>query len=209
MSRAAQQVPDGATPVAPRRPIPRPAMWVIGLTAGLGLVFGVYQLGRPAMPPRSAAQSAVTAPAINEARVSELLAAVRDNPQDTTSLLSLGNIYLNGGDSATADGFFRQVLAYDQVNEVALVGAGVAAFNQGRLDEARSYLTRATELYPDNPQAHYGLGFVHLTANRRDLMEVEWAKVVALAPGSDMAGLVQRHLGAGTLPSPTPTPPGR
>ena len=44
-----------------------------------------------------------------------------------------------------------------------------------------------------------------MTTGRNDQMRTEWAKVVELAPDSELAKTVQSQVGAVTTPSPTPT----
>lgn len=204
---AARLAPATAT----RRPLPKPAMWAIGLLAGIGLVFAVYQLGKPPAPPamtgaQPGTQATASAPKIDQAKVAELMSKIQANPKDAAALVQLGNLYLDGGDYANADTFFHKVLEFDATNEKALLGSGIAGFNLGKVDEAEAHLKKAAELYPNNPEVHYGLGFIYMTTKRMDLMQAEWAKVVALAPDSDMAKLVQQHVGSVKTPSPTATP---
>lgn len=192
-----------------RRPLPKPVMWLIGFAAGLGLIFGVYQLGKPpATPTMTGAQGAPSAApaAVDQAKVSELMGKIQANPQDTESLMALAGLYMNARDYANADTFFHKILAYDPGNERALIGSGVAAFNAGNVTEAEAHLAKAVELHPGNAEAHYNLGFVYMTTQRMDLMKAEWAKVVELAPDSTMAQNVQQHVGAVKgHPSPEPS----
>ena len=195
---------------AARRGLPAPALWAIGLLAGFGLVFAVYWIGRPAsdLAGTTAARTSVapTPAAVDPARVAELTAKVQANPQDTASWQSLANLYMDARDYPNATATMGRILAYDPTNETALIGSGVAAFNSGDVVAAEALLTEAATLYPDNPEAHYDLGFLYMATERSDLMKAEWDKVVQLAPDSEMAKAVQSHVGDVVTGAPSPAP---
>lgn len=192
---------------ARRRPLPRPAMWAIGLLAGLGVVFGVYELGRPPSDPPAVAstQAGTRTPApVDEAKVAELMVKLKADPQDLETLKSLSNLYFAAADYPRARGFLERILAVDPTNERALVGAGAAAFNAGDVAAAEQVWTRAVQLYPDNPELRYDLGFLYLGTGRPDLMASEWQKVLELAPDSELAATVRSHTAGAASPTPTP-----
>lgn len=204
------------TPAAPAAArIPTWGKWLIGLALVAGIGSGVYFLGRPPtdLPAMTAAASASpSAPALDQAKVAELMAKVQANPQDTAALTSLADLYFAAADYATADTFLTKILAYDATNEKALVAHGAAAFNQGDLAAAEKAWDQAVALYPTNVEAHYDLGFLYMTTQRTDQMKAAWAKVVEIAPESSYATTVKSHVGsvkegvAGATASAQPSP---
>lgn len=193
-----------------RRPLPKPALVALGALAVFALVFGVYWFGRPtsdlpATAPAQGATPAAAAPALDQTKVAELMAKIQANPKDTDALNALAALYYAAGDFANARGFAEKILAFDPTNDKALVGAGAAAYNSGDLAYAEKVWTQAAQLYPDNPDIHYDLGFLYMTTRRTDLMQAEWEKVVKLAPDSEMAKTVASHVGAVAVPAPTPS----
>lgn len=186
------------------------ARWGVGLAAVALVVFGVYWIGRPTsdLPPMTAAQTAspTPTPALDQARVAELMGRIQANPNDTESLLGLGDLYMAAGDYANAGTFFGKVLAQQEGHEKALIGSGVAAFNSGNLAEAEKHLARAGELYPNNAEVQYDLGFLYMTTQRTEQMKAAWARVVEIAPESGYAKTVQSHVGSVKTASPSATP---
>ncbi len=88
------------------------------------------------------------------------------------------------GDGEKAASAFRQALAENPSDPVALTGAGLAAHLLGREDQAMSSLKRALEVKPDYVYAAYLLGQVAYAAGDIDLAIKSYEKVVKLAPGS-------------------------
>lgn len=198
-----------AAPAATRG-VPK-ALWVfLGLIAAVGIIVGVYWLGRPSsdLPSMTSAQGATAspsaAPTVDAAALAPLMAKVQANPKDVDSLLAISDLYFNAADFTNARAYADKVLALDPKNEKALIGAGAAAFNSGDNAGAEKYWTQAVKTYPKNAEAHYDLGFLYMTTNRIADMRSEWAKVVELAPNSQMAKNVQQQVGGTTPTSKTP-----
>ena len=80
-------------------------------------------------------------------------------------------------------------------DEKGLVALGATKFNLGDLAKAEEVWNRAAELYPNNPEVFYDLGFLYMTTQRMDEMKVAWDKVVQIAPDSEFAKTVQSHVG--------------
>ena len=97
------------------------------------------------------------------------------------------------------------MLDVDAKNEQALVSLGAASYNGGDTAAAEKAWKAGIAAHPKNAEMHYDLGFLYMTTGRNDQMKTEWAKVVALAPGSDLAKTVQSQVGAVSKPAATPT----
>ena len=136
------------------------------------------------------------------------MAKISANPKDIASLQSLGDIYFAAADYKTAIGWEEKILAVDPKNQVALLAAGAAQFNQGDKAAAKKHWLKAAALYPNVAEVHYDLGFLYLSQTPPDLAKAtaEWERVIAIDPTSEVAKTVATHLKS--LKSPAPSAPG-
>jgi Tfp pilus assembly protein PilF len=184
---------------------------IIAVLATAGVIFGVYWVGRPSVPDVTSAASASSAaspsaaPTLDQAQLAALTAKVKANPKDVASLQKITDLYFTANDWPTAKASAQKVLDVDPTNEQALVSIGAAAYNGGDTAAAEKAWKAGLKAHPKNAEMHYDLGFLYMTTGRNDLMKAEWAKVVELAPGSDLAKTVQSQVGAVSTPSATPT----
>lgn len=97
--------------------------------------------------------------------------AVDLNPTEVTPRLYLATSYMQryipGAESAEnlelarkADAEFRNVLATDPSNRVALTSIASLSLNQRKWDEARDWYQRLTVADPNNAEAYYSMGFI-------------------------------------------------
>lgn len=211
---AALARPTATPPTGGRRRIPRPLLVLGGALVAVGLAIAVYFAGQPAggIPGMTSAQTPSAAPSaaatVDPAKLAELMGKAQANPADVDSLLGISDLYFGAGDFPNARTFADKVLVIDPKNEKALIGAGAAAFNAGDTAAAEKYWVTGVKEYPNNPELHYDLGFVYMTTNRTSEMQAEWAKVIELAPTSQMAKNVSQHVGstkASAAPTATPS----
>jgi len=198
------------------------ALWVVlGVLGAFIIAGGAYVMGHSsssAVPgisgpvtntaPASAAPSGV--PAVDQAKVAELMQKITDNPNDSASLLALGDIYYQAADYANALTFYEKVIAITPKNEDALIAVAAAAYNSGKDSKAFDAWNKALEINPKNLEAHYGLGFYYLSQEppKRDKAIAEWQTVIDIDPTSDLAKTVKSHidsLNSSVAPSATPS----
>ena len=172
------------------------AIIVFNFNGGTG-VPGVN--GSPA--PEAAASSGV-----DPAQVAPLMEKIQQNPKDVASLQALADLYYQGGDYATSRTFLQKIIALDAKNLVALLALGATEYNLGDATAAEKQWRAVLSLDDNNVDAHYYLGFMYLTQEPPDMANVrlEWDKVVAIAPDSDIAKSVSQHL-ASLTSSPAPS----
>jgi tetratricopeptide (TPR) repeat protein len=75
--------------------------------------------------------------------LSELLVLTGNLPDDVTSQMEAGQLFLDAGEPLRGLDRFRQVLRLDPANSRALAGAGEAAFDAGDYTSAQRYLRAA------------------------------------------------------------------
>jgi tetratricopeptide (TPR) repeat protein len=194
---------------------PRVLAGLAGIAVVVVAVFVIYQVG--ATPPVTGAEStpAPTA-ALDEAKVATLMARIQADPNDTDALLELGDAFFQAQDFETSATWLQKLVDLEPNNVRGRLALGAALFNLGKADEAETQWLAALDLEVDNVEAHYDLGFLYLNEVPPDYdgVEREWGEVVRLAPGTEIAGVVQQHLDAlaaqsaapSTDPSAAPSP---
>jgi cytochrome c-type biogenesis protein CcmH/NrfG len=177
---------------------------IIAVLVTVGVVFGVYWVGRPTVPDVSAAASPTAtaapsaAPTIDTAQLAALTEKVKADPKDVASLQKIVDLYFTANDWTSAKAAAQKVLDADPKNEQAFVSLGAASYNGGDNAAAEKVWKQGLVLFPKNPELHYDLGFLYMTNGDNAKMRTEWAKVVELAPGSELAKTVQSQVGAVT-----------
>lgn len=165
-----------------------------GSLAGIGTGIGAGNTPAP------------SAPVLDQAAVSDLMARIQADPNDADALMSLGDEYYKIGDFATAANWFRKVTEVEATAVRGFLALGAASFNQGDLDTAETAWKQAAEIDDTNVEAHYDLGFLYLNRQPADMAQVKlhWNRVVELAPDSEIAQTVKAHLDVFAEMSPAP-----
>jgi tetratricopeptide (TPR) repeat protein len=217
----------GRTPRRDRTRTPAPAGTARGLTRSrplrvglvgavlVAVVVGVYAMGRDSgVPgisgtPTDKATAATTATPVDQAKVATLMAKISTNPKDVASLRTLGDIYFQAADYATASTWQQKILAIDAKDVTAHLALGAAQFNLGNASEAEKQWKQVVAIDPRQAEAHYDLGFLYLSQSPPDLAKVraEWRTVVDIDPKSEIAKTVATHLSSldGATPGASPT----
>jgi tetratricopeptide (TPR) repeat protein len=179
---------------------------IIAVLVTIGLVVGVYWMGKPDVPDMTAAQGATQSqPVLDQAKLAELTKKVEANPKDVASLQGIVDLYFNAQDWTNAKASAQKVLDVDPKNEQAHISLGAAAYNGGDNATAEKTWKAGLAFFPNSAELHYDLGFLYMTTGRSDLMKSEWDKVVAIDPNSELAKTVQSQVGEVAKPSATPT----
>jgi cytochrome c-type biogenesis protein CcmH/NrfG len=190
---------------SPRR-LSRPVAVLIGMAVVAIAIVAVYQFG--ATPAVTGTQSSpAPTPALDEARVAELMGRIQQDPNDADALLELGDAFFQAGDYAAAQTWLDKLVALQPNNVRARLALGAAQFNLGDQDAAEVQWREVLTLDTENVEARYDLGFLYLNETPPDYdgVEREWSEVVRLAPGTDIADVVQQHLDALAAQSAAPS----
>jgi tetratricopeptide (TPR) repeat protein len=189
-----------ATNKGPRlgSPVVRLAVAAAVLMGTVAIAVIGYNAGSPSVPGLTGtpAPEVLAGTQVDAARVSDLMQRISANPNDTTSLQALGDIYYGAGDFETAALWMEKVIAVDSANLTARLALGAALFNVGKPDDAEQQWRQVLVTDPNNLEAHYDLGFMYLSRNPPDMANVkaEWNRVIEIAPNSTTAKSVATHL---------------
>ncbi len=175
----------------------------IGAAALVGVVaiaaFGYTMnggTGLPAINGTPAPETAGSSPAVDQAQLTALMQKIAADPKDVASLQSIGDLYYQAGDYATAATWMDKVLAVDPQNVIARLALGAALFNQSKPSDAEKQWRLVLATDPKNVEAYYDLGFMYLSQTPPDIAKVKeaWGKVIEISPDSDVAKTVATHL---------------
>ena len=212
-----------AAPAAAGAPVPagapagsstnRVLIGIIAVLATVGVVFGVYWMGRPSVPDVGSAASASAsssaapsaAPTLDQAQLAALTAKVAANPKDVASLQKITDLYFSANDWKNAKVAAQKVLAVDPANEQGQISLGAASYNGGDTAAAEQAWKAGIKAHPKNAEMHYDLGFLYMTTGRNAQMKTEWAQVIAIDPNGELAKTVQSQVGAVSGSAGTPT----
>src|SRR4029453_16693369 len=102
------------------------------------------------------------APPVGLARVQELTAKIKQNPQDFDSIVELGNINFDQRNFNDAINLYKKAL---EIRPEALnirTDMGTAMFYQNRFDDAIAEFQQVLKADPNNAQALFNLGVTML-----------------------------------------------
>ncbi len=195
----------------------RPQMlWALVPVLVIAVVFGVYVMGKSSdvpgisgTPTNQATTAAAGPKAVDPAKVGALMGKISANPKDKVALQQLGDLYFAAADYKNASLWEQNILGVDPKNQVALLSLGAAQFNLGDTAAAKKQWLIAAALYPKNAEVHYDLGFLYFSQTPPDKvnMTIEWKKVIAIDPNSNLAKTVSTHIaGANATPTASATP---
>jgi tetratricopeptide (TPR) repeat protein len=217
-TRRASRAPVSVADASPRRAglsrirrFRRPVVLAVGAAAVLAVVVAVYNIGGGTGVPGVGANpvaGAAASPAIDTARVAELMGKIAANPRDAASLQALADIYYLANDFEASAGFLEKIVAIDPTDVTARLALGASYFNLGQPDRAETQWRAVIAQDPNNLEAHYDLGFMYLSRTPADVTSAraEWQKAIAIAPDSDVAKTIEQHLAnLDTAASPRPS----
>ena len=190
------------------------AFAVAGMCFGiiLGWVLATQEAARsPAAPAVPAAAPAATgqrqAPALDEARVRALQAAIEQDPRNAGNFAQLGNAYFDAEQWPNAIDSYERSLKLDPNNADVSTDLGVSYYYTNRTDDALAQFERSLKMSPNHTKTLLNKGIV-LAFGKENLQAAaeEWKKVVALSPDSPegqaarraLEGVAAAHAGQGT-----------
>ena len=173
---------------ARKRLLKRLAIGAVGAVAAIAIGVGVYNMGASSVP-------GFTGAAAPEASGGPSL------------------------DQARVAALMQKISANPK-DVASLQALGDLYFQAGDYRTAADWAKKILAIDDKNLEAHYDLGFMYLSKNPPDIANarLEWDKVIAIAPNSDVAKTVATHLqsltgspgpsagGAAASPAPSPAP---
>ncbi|HEX2759246.1 MAG TPA: tetratricopeptide repeat protein [Rhizomicrobium sp.] len=172
-------------------------MW--GLIVFVGVTVRINSNTPSVLQVTPTAVSSPTAAPVAAGNSAALQEALARNPNDMTALLGLANLAYQARDWTQAIDLYERDLTQDPHNVDVLVHVAAAQLYDVRFADAKQSLQQAVQLAPDRTDAHLLLGLALSRQSPPDLAgaQAEWKRVIALAPGSDIAKQAQDLLDGG------------
>lgn len=114
--------------------------------------------------------------------ISQLEEAVRQNPQEASMHVMLGNAYYDAQRYAEAATAYQGAIALKPGDSNVQVDYGTSLFYSGRTEEALKEYRAVLARHPQHFQAHLNLGVVYRSQGKYGEAITSWKKAEALAP---------------------------
>lgn len=114
-------------------------------------------------------------------------AAAKERPEDFRGHLGLALLYLNNGQLDIAKGYADTAASLIEADPIVSYVEGAIARYQGRTEEAKAHLLKATELHKRNMLAYFELIGLYIEGGEMDAAQKQLDAVYAIAPNSPMA----------------------
>ncbi len=98
--------------------------------------------------------------------IAALAEARKANPKDLNLLLNEADMYIQLKQMGKFGKLMSEAIALDPENPTLYYNLGVVNFNEGRMDDAKKYYKKATELKPDYGDAYMNLAVVVLDKDK-------------------------------------------
>ncbi len=130
----------------------------------------------------------------NIQRINELEAQVKNNPDDTASLLELAHLKNDSGLYEQAITDYQKYLEKNPSDADARIDMGVCYYNLHNYDEAVKQMEKALKYSPQHQIGYLNLGIVNLTAGNFEKSQEWLKKAVQIDPNSEVGKKAQELL---------------
>lgn len=118
----------------------------------------------------------------NDEAIGELKKALAFDPQNSSALTYMGNLYLGQGKTYEAIKTFKELVRQQPISVNAKVNLGNAYLQEKNYVESEKAFKAAARLDPMNPVADYTLGHQYLQTGRLNEAEAQFMKAQRAAP---------------------------
>jgi predicted Zn-dependent protease len=118
--------------------------------------------------------------------------------EENSSLLNvkskLAMTYVVGSNPMQGIMMLREVLEEDPNNELAVYNMGMLAINSGQLNKAIERFEKLKILDPENPEAHFYLGYCFFELGKKESAKVYFQKVLELGISGELVDSSKEYL---------------
>lgn len=128
------------------------------------------------------------------AQLDSLKNAIKTNPQDTTAMLVLGEMYEMAGKFPQARGYYLEFLGVAPKHYEVRMRVASTYFNEKKIDSAGVVLKEVLQDYPDDPLALYNYALtLHMAGDHEGAINT-WKRVVELDKTGEVASQAQKAI---------------
>lgn len=124
--------------------------------------------------------------------ISKLEEAVKQNPNDTESLLSLAHLLNDSGFYDKAIDNYKKYLDKNPSIPDVWVDMGVCYFNIQKNEDAIAAMSKAIEINPRHQIGLFNLGIVNFSSGKIDEAKKYWQRSIDVNPSADIAKKAQQ-----------------
>lgn len=117
-----------------------------------------------------------------EKAIETLRAAVAADPANAETQVLLGTVLIEAGKLAEGQQVLGAVDATKITDPITLVNIGIGLINDKKQEEAIVWLTKAVQVFPNDPNAYYYRGISYLALGKTTEAKADLEKFIAIAP---------------------------
>lgn len=115
-------------------------------------------------------------------------------PDDTDTVRRIVDTLLAAGREQDAEPYMNKLPEGEKIDPNALLNLGIGAYNSGDMDAALEKFNKVVQSYPDNADAFYYLGLVHMGKEQNAQAIESFSKMLELQPEHPGAGEAKQFL---------------
>ena len=115
-------------------------------------------------------------------------------PEDYSSLVNMGNEYMDQGNFAVAAEAYRRALEIDGSSPDVRTDFGSCLHGMGLAERALEEFLLVVSEHPNHTIVHYNLGIVYFYLEKTDSARFYWESYLALDPHGQAAESARQHL---------------
>jgi hypothetical protein len=127
-------------------------------------------------------------------KINDLAEVVKNNPQDTASILELANLQNDAGMFEQAIINYKQYLSFVPKDPAARIDMGICYYNLQNFDASISEMEQALKYDPKMQIGYLNLGIVNLAAGKMEISREWLKKAVDIDPNSENGKKAQELL---------------
>ncbi len=170
--------------------------WVLLVMVMSQIYDNVTGKGAPAKRIAAPTPEGTVQPDQSIARLADLQGCVAADPKNLQCTLDLAALYYEAHQYPQAQVNYERAIRLDPHNVEVLLKLAGAYIYQDKFSQAVTTLQQAATLQPNSPEIHLllGLSLSKSDPPRTDEAVAEWRKVIALAPGTDLASQASNYI---------------
>lgn len=126
--------------------------------------------------------------------VDSLKAYTEKNPQDTSAIVELAELYAESHNMSESAIYFEKILKIDPKRKDVMFTLAELSYRMQDIPKAEKYISSILKLDPKNELANYNLGFIYVTQGEKVKAQKVWEKLAASSPNSEYGKMAKEAL---------------
>ena len=126
--------------------------------------------------------------------IQQTLQILREEPNNLSALIKLGNIYYDTGEDAKAIEYYKRALEIDPNNCNVRTDMGTNYKRLGKLDDAIKEYKKSIEINPKHSPSHFNMGAVLFEKKLYEEAIQSWQKYIELEPHGQLSEAARQQI---------------